>query len=416
MESEVLIKARSLKQASFKALTLSAQTRIKILQAIAENLHKNRALILKSNAQDLEAGKKKNLTAALLDRLTLNDKRIDEMIQGLKSVAAMEDKLGFIENIVKRDNGLLIGQMYVPLGVIAIIFEARPNVTVDATALCIKSGNVILLRGGSEAIHSNLILTKIMQEAAYQNGFPEHGIEIIENTSRELVDELVKLRQYIDVLIPRGSAQFIEHIVQIAKIPVIETGAGNCHTYVDEFADVNLAVEIVFNGKVQRPSVCNATKKVLVHQSVAKDFLPKMKKKLEEAGVIFLTDQRTQSYFLDAKIATNEEWAEEFLDMRLGVKIVDSMEDAIAHINAFGSHHTDAIVTKDFNRAMIFINCIDSASLIWNASTRFTDGGEFGLGAEIGISTQKLHWRGPMSVYQLMSKKFVTFGTGQVRK
>jgi glutamate-5-semialdehyde dehydrogenase len=415
-ESEVLIKAKKLKRASYKAAILSADTRKKVLTAIATKLDENRNEIKEINAKDLVASKEKGLSQAMLDRLILNDKRIDEMINGLHEVSAMKDILGGIDNMIKRPNGLLIGQMSVPLGVIAIIYESRPNVTVDAAGLCIKSGNVIMLRGGSEAINSNVFLTKLMQDAAYSNGLPEGSIEIIEDTSRTLVDELVTLRKYIDVLIPRGSASFIDHVVGIAKVPIIETGAGNCHTYVDKLADLENAVEIVYNGKVQRPSVCNATKKVLVHQEVASEFLPKMKAKLAEAGVIFLTDEKTHEFFSESNIATADEWYEEFLDMRLGVKIVSSLDNAIEHINEHSSHHTEAILTKDHARAMKFINSIDSASLFWNASTRFTDGGQFGVGAEIGISTQKLHWRGPMSVYQLMSKKFVTFGTGQVRE
>ena len=363
----------------------------------------------------MERGNEKGLSSAMLDRLKLNDKRIDDMITGLKTIAAMEDKIGCIENMIKRPNGLLIGQMYAPLGVVAMIYEARPNVTVDAVSLCIKAGNVVLLRGGSEAINSNLCLTNLMQQVAYANGFPEGGIEIIENTDRALVDELVTLRNYIDVLIPRGSAQFINHIVEIAKIPVIETGAGNCHAYVDEEADLVKALEIVYNGKTQRPSVCNATKKVLVHKDIADSFLPRLIEKLGEAGVIFLTDEATLPYFPEATISTEEEWTEEFLDMRLGVKIVESLEEAIDHINKYGSRHTETIITQNYTKAQQFLNSIDAATVMWNASTRFTDGAEFGMGAEIGISTQKLHWRGPMSYLQLMSKKFIVYGNGQIR-
>ena len=421
MDSEVLIKAKLSKQASYKAAILSAKQREEILIAIAESLKKNRIEIKSVNQKDMIAGKEKGLSDALLDRLLLNDNRINGMIQGIQEVIAMEDKLGYMENTIKRPNGLLIGQMFVPLGVIAIIYESRPNVTVDAAVLCIKSGNTILLRGGSEAIHSNIYLTKIMKEAAESKGFPEGGISIVENTSHALVDELVTLRKFIDVLIPRGSARFIEHIVGIAKVPIIETGDGNCHVYVDKNSDLKMATEIIFNGKTQRPSVCNATKKVLIHQDVADAIFPLIIKRLGDAGVIFLTDERTEKYFAESpeekwKLSSEEEWYEEFLDMRLGIKIVDSLEGAIAHINEHSSHHTEAIITKEYARATQFINSIDSASLFWNASTRFTDGGQFGVGSEIGISTQKLHWRGPMSVYQLMSKKFVTYGTGQIRK
>jgi glutamate-5-semialdehyde dehydrogenase len=414
-ESEVLLKAKHLKQASYKAATLNAQTREQILLSMATALDENRENIKDANKLDMDAGNEKNLSSAFLDRLLLNDKRIDEMIKGLRTIAAMEDKIGYIENMIKRPNGLLIGQMYAPLGVIGIIYEARPNVTVDATGLCIKSGNVILLRGGSEAINSNLCLAKILQEAAYANGFPDGGIEIIENTDHALVDEMVTLRNYIDVLIPRGSAKFIDHIVEIAKVPVIETGAGNCHAYIESDADLDMALEIVFNGKTQRPSVCNATKKILIHKDIAEQFIPRLTEKLGNAGVIFLADEQTQQYCPEASLSTPEEWAEEFLDMRCGIKIVDSLEDAIEHINKYGSHHTETIITRDYTKAQRFQNAIDSAVVMWNASTRFTDGSEFGMGAEIGISTQKLHWRGPMSYPQLMSKKYVIYGTGQVR-
>jgi glutamate-5-semialdehyde dehydrogenase len=414
-ESEVLLKARRAKNASYETAILPASIRETLLLKIAQKLDASRAQIKENNQKDLEAGKAKGLSEAMLDRLLLNDKRITEMIEGLNTVAALPDKLGSIENMTKLPNGLLLGQMNVPLGVVAIIYESRPNVTIDAAGLCIKSGNSIILRGGSEALHSNIYLTNLMREVAQDVGYPVEAIQIVTNPDHTLVDEMVTLRKDIDVLIPRGSAKFIEHIVGIAKIPVIETGAGNCHTYIDKYADIEMGVEIVYNGKTQRPSVCNATKKVLIHKDIAAEFLPKMKARLDPAKVIYLTDEVTHSYFPNAKIATEEEWAEEFLDMRLGVKIVGSLTEAISHINHYSSHHTEAIVTKDYTRAMRFLNAIDSGSLFWNASTRFTDGGQFGMGAEIGISTQKLHWRGPMSVGQLMSKKFVTLGTGQVR-
>jgi len=415
-ESEVVQKARKAKNASYKAATLSSEDRNNVLNAIAATLDNNRDEIKRINQKDMERGKQNGLSAALLDRLLLNDSRIDGMIQGIREVLTMEDKIGHIDKMVKRPNGLLIGQMNVPLGTIAIIYESRPNVTIDAAVLCIKAGNTILLRGGSEAIHTNIYLTELMQAAAYSEGFPEGGMDIIRDTSHSFVDELVQQRDYIDVLIPRGGANFINHIVGIAKVPVIETGAGNCHTYVDKDANLDMAVEIAFNGKVQRPSVCNATKKLLVHHDVAETFLPRVKARMEKAGVVFLTDKRTSKYFPEARIATEKEWYEEFLDMRLGVKIIDSLSDAIDHINEHSSHHTEAIVTEDYSRALKFINSIDSASLFWNVSTRFTDGGQFGLGAELGVSTQQPHWRGPMSVYQLMSKKFVTFGNGQIRR
>lgn len=415
-DEEVINKAKLVKEASYKAALLTPEDRVKIINAMANALRENKDVIIKENSKDVELGKSKGLSASLIDRLLLNEKRIDEMINGLKEVAAMKDDLGNIVEMQRRPNGLLIGKMVVPLGVIAIIYEARPNVTVDSAGICIKSGNVVLLRGGSEAIHSNICLTKIISEAAEQNGFPKGGIQIIEKTDRSSVDKLLQLREYIDVLIPRGGADFIKKVVENSKIPVIETGAGNCHTYVDNEADLDMALEIVYNGKVQRPSVCNATKKVLVHKDIADQFIPKMKKKLEEAGVIFLVDQASKKYFPEAELMPESLWYEEFLDMRLGVKIVNNIDEAINHINKYNSKHTEAIVTKNYNTAMKFINSIDAAALNWNASTRFTDGGQYGIGAEIGISTQKIHARGPMSVHELTTKKFVVFGTGQIRK
>ena len=415
-ESEVFIKARKLKEASYKTVLLNANQRTKILLSMASVLNTHREKIFEANQKDIQYAREAGLSDAMIDRLMLNDARIDEMIKGLQEIAAMPDILGNIENVKKLDNGLLVGQMWAPLGAIAIIYESRPNVTVDAAGICIKSGNTILLRGGKEAINSNLALVEIIKEAAVSNGFPEEGIQIVENTDRSLVNELVTLRQFIDVLIPRGSQSFIDHIYSIAKVPIIETGAGNCHTYVDDEADLKMAEEIVYNAKTQRPSVCNATKKVLLHSKIAEEFIKLAKPRLLQWGIEFLADQRALKMLPEAKPMQDSQWYEEFLDKRLGVKIVDSIDEAISHINHFGSHHSDAIITKNYSKALKFINSVDSASVFWNASTRFTDGGQFGLGAEIGISTQKLHWRGPMSVGQLMNKKFVTLGAGQIRK
>lgn len=415
-ETEVVIKSRKVKAASFKAALLNANQRKTILLEMAKKLDSSRQEIQQANEKDIKYAKENGLSDALIDRLLLNEARITGMIEGLKQVAALPDVLGSIEEVKRLDNGLLIGQMWAPLGSIAIIYESRPNVTVDAVGICIKSGNTILLRGGKEAINSNLVLVKIIKEAAESNGFPADGIQIIENTDRTLVNELVTLRQFIDVLIPRGSQSFIDHIYNIAKVPIIETGAGNCHTYVDEEADLNMAEKILFNAKTQRPAVCNATKKVIIHSKIAEDFIKIAKPGLLKWGVEFLADERALKMIPEAKPMEEAGWYEEFLDKRLGVKIVDSMEEAINHINHYGSHHSDAIITRNYSKAMNFINAVDSASVYWNASTRFTDGGEFGLGAEIGISTQKLHWRGPMSIGQLMSKKFVILGEGQIRK
>ena len=416
LDQEVVNKAKAVKKAAIKASLLSTEQRVKILHSMADEIDRNRNKIKEINSIDIKAGKKKGLDSALIDRLILNNKRIDEMINGLREVAAMKDELGNIIEMWKRPNGLLIGKMVVPLGVIAIIYESRPNVTVDAAGICVKSGNVVLLRGGSEAINSNIYLANLISRAAIKEGFPENGIQIIEKTNRSSVETLFKMRDYVDILIPRGSAKFIKHVVNNSNIPVIETGAGNCHAYVDKLADLEMALNIVFNGKVQRPSVCNATKKLLVHKDIAEKFIPKMKDKLGKAGVIFLVHENAQKYFPDAELMSEELWFEEFLDMRLGVKIVDNLDAAIDHINKHNSKHTEAIVTSDYTRAMKFINSIDAAALNWNASTRFTDGGQYGIGAEIGISTQKLHARGPMSTKHLTTIKYVVFGNGQIRK
>lgn len=416
LDPEVVQKAKKVKKAALKAALLSAEDRIRILNAMADAIEEKRDEIKRVNQKDVDAGREKGLSDALIDRLILNDKRISSMCQGLRDVARMDDELGDITEMWKRPNGLRIGKMVVPLGVISIIYESRPNVTVDAAGLCVKSGNVILLRGGSEAINSNVYLANLISNAAIANGFPEGGIEIIEKTDRSSVNALFKMHDYIDVLIPRGSAGFIKHVVNNSSIPVIETGAGNCHTYVDKNADLKMALEMVYNGKVQRPSVCNATKKVLVHKDVAEEFLPQVRKKLGVAKVIFLVDQKAKKYFPNSELMPPELWYEEFLDMRLGVKIVDTIDEAIDHINEYNSKHTEAIITRDYDRALKFINSIDAAALNWNASTRFTDGGQYGIGAEIGISTQKIHARGPMSVQQLTTSKYVVFGTGQIRE
>ncbi|MHA1917010.1 MAG: glutamate-5-semialdehyde dehydrogenase, partial [Candidatus Ranarchaeia archaeon] len=342
--------------------------------------------------------------------------RISGMANGLRELAQQPDELGNIIDIKKRPNGLLVGKMITPLGLIAIIYEARPNVTADAIGLCIKSGNTVLLRGGSEASNSNICISKILSETAYLNGFPQGGIQMIETTDRSAVNTLFKLRNLVDVLIPRGGANFIKFVVENARIPTIETGAGNCHIFIDKYADLDRAPAIIHNAKVQRPSVCNATKKVLVHKEVAEKICPELFKKLSPDGVIFLTDELSQKYFKGSSIISEEELYEEFLDMRLGIIIVNSLDQAITHVNKYGSGHTEAILTKNYSRAMRFINEVDSASLLWNASTRFTDGAEFGLGAEIGISTQKLHARGPMGVRALTTTKYVTLGQGQIRE
>jgi len=399
----VIEKARKAKEASLKAALLPEESRIRVLYAMAVAIDKARKDIKDANDIDVKLAKEKGLPAPIIDRLVLNDSRINGMIDGLKDVAKLPDYLGHIVEMSKRPNGLLVGKMVVPLGCIGIVYEARPNVTADAAGICIKSGNTIILRGGSEAFNSSKKIAEVLSSAAEKEGFPKGGIQFIDTTDREAVDVLLKARKYIDLLIPRGGAEFIEKVVSMAQVPVIETGAGNCHVYVDEPADLDMAAALVYNGKVQRPSVCNATKKVILH-------------KLKEAGVEFLVHENAKSLISGAKVMTEPELYEEFLDMRLGFIIVKGIDEAIDHVNKYSSHHTETIVTRDYSRAMKFINAVDSAVVMWNASTRFTDGAEFGMGAEIGISTQKLHARGPMSVKELTTTKFVVLGSGQIRK
>ncbi|MBD3188018.1 glutamate-5-semialdehyde dehydrogenase [Candidatus Bathyarchaeota archaeon] len=408
--------ASAAKSAAIDAAILSESTRIEILHAMADAINAGRNSIKEANNHDVNDSREIGLPEPMVDRLILDDRRIDGMINGLREVANLPDKIGHVTAMRKRPNGLLVGKMIVPLGCIAIIYESRPNVTADAAGLCIKSGNTIILRGGSEAINSNREITKIISKAAESAGFPSGGIQFIDTTDRAAVDVLLSLRTYIDVLIPRGGAKFIQKVVENAKVNVIETGAGNCHAYIDKEADLAMAAEIVYNGKVSRPSVCNATKKVLMHVANAHEFLRIIIPRLKKAGVKILAGKKAAKYLPDERAMTEEELYEEFLDMRLGFIVVDSLQSAIKHVNKYSSHHTETIVTNNYKRAMRFINAVDSASLFWNASTRFTDGGEFGMGAEIGISTQKIHARGPMSVQELTTTKFVTLGTGQIRE
>ena len=415
-ENEVIQRSKLLRKAVLEAAPLSSETRSQAVLAMADAILTNQKGILKENQKDLDAAKSQGVTEPLQDRLLLTPKRIKEMAMGLRKVAEFSDPLGEIISMRERPSGIRVGLMRVPIGAIGMIYEARPNVTADAAGLCVKSGNCVLLRGGSMAFHSNQKITEIIARAAESRGGPVHGIQSIQSTDRRAVDQMLQLREYIDVVIPRGGAKFIKEVISKAKVPVIETGAGNCHLYIDHDADVDMAIELLYNGKVQRPSVCNATKKVLVHQDKAKQVLPRIRSRLGSAGVSILVDEQSKVLLPDSRLMQEEEWYEEFLDMRLGVKIVSSIEEAIQHINKYGSRHTEAIVTPDYTRATLFIKSIDAASVMWNASTRFTDGNQFGLGAEIGISTQKLHARGPMGIDALTTTKWITFGTGQIRK
>jgi len=380
------------------------------IEATIENLRTE-------NAKDLEAGKVKGLSAAMLDRLTLTDKRVRSMTGGLRQIAALPDPVGEIQKAWRRPNGLEIGRMQVPLGVIAIIFESRPNVTIDAAALCFKSGNATLLRGGSEAFHSNRVLAETFRTSCREEGVDADVVQALGTTDRSAVGELLKLNHLIDVVIPRGGKSLIERVVSESRIPVIKHYDGICHVYIDKEADLSMADEVVFNAKVQRPGVCNAMETLLVHEAVAEEFLPVALKRLSEAGVELRgTDRvREASGGVSVKPVTEEDWRTEYLDLILSVETVPTTTGAIEHIETYGSHHTDSIVTQDWSRARRFQREVDSATVMVNASTRFSDGEEFGSGAEIGISTDKLHARGPMGLADLVTTKYVVLGDGQIR-
>lgn len=393
---------------------LSAQKETALLGA-AQALLSCQEEILAANRADLEAGEKKGLTPALLDRLRLTPARLLDMAKALEQVAKAPDPVGRVLSGETRPNGLKIEKITVPLGVVGIIYEARPNVTSDACSLCIKAGNAVILRGGKEAMQSNKAIVKVLRAALQKGGLPEDCLQLVEDTSRGSAQELMGLTQYLDVLIPRGGAGLIQAVKQNARVPVIETGVGNCHVFVDASADLAMAADIVFNAKTSRPSVCNAIETVLVHQAVAEKFLPAMKARLDEKQVELRGCPRTQAILPGITPATEEDWATEYLDYILAVKVVDSLEQALEHIDTYSSGHSECIVTESYSHAQAFLQQVDSAAVYVNASTRFTDGGEFGLGAEIGISTQKLHARGPMGLEQLTTCKFLVRGTGQVR-
>ncbi|HOS69127.1 MAG TPA: glutamate-5-semialdehyde dehydrogenase [Bacillota bacterium] len=382
-----------------------------MMDAIAEDTD----YILNENQKDMAAGRSKGMSEAMLDRLLLDKKRLKAIIEGLGQLIALKDPVGEVISMNKMPNGLLIGQTRVPLGVIGIIYEARPNVTVDAASLCIKSGNAVILRGGSEAVNSNIALVKSLRKALAASGLPEDSISIIEDTSRETAIRFMKLNEYIDVLIPRGGAGLIKSAVENATIPVIQTGTGNCHVYVDSCGDLDMAEKIVINAKVSRPGVCNAEEKLLVHKDVADEFIPRIVKSLRENGVEVRGCEKTVKLSAEVKPAEDIDWYTEYLDYIIAVKIVDSIDEAIEHINRYGTKHSEAIVTENYSNSRRFLAEVDAAAVYINASTRFTDGFEFGLGAEIGISTQKLHARGPMGLKELTSTKYVIYGNGQVR-
>jgi len=416
IKEEILQIAKEAKFASRVLANLSSGTKETLLLQIAEAIEFNKERIKEENHKDVEKAKEKKFSRAFIDRLVLNEKRIENMILSLKEIANLKDPVGKIESMQKRPNGLLVGKMRVPLGVIGFIYESRPDVTVDAFALCLKSGNALILRGGSEAINSNIMLAKILNEVLQEALLPEGSLQLIKTTDRRAVMEMLKLDEYIDVIIPRGGESLIRTVVENSTIPIIKHYKGICHTYVDEEVDLKMAEEIVFNAKVQRPGVCNAMETLLVHEKIVPDFLPSAIKRFQKAGVEIRGDEKTFNLIKGIKKATEEDWSTEYLDLILSVKIVKDINKAISHINKYGSHHSDAIVTTNYEKSRKFLEEVDSAAVFVNASTRFTDGKEFGLGAEVGISTQKLHARGPMGVNELTCTKFIILGNGQIRE
>lgn len=406
---------KTAKQAA-RVLANAGAKKDQALLAMAAALEAREAEILAANETDLAAAREGGMSESLLDRLALNHARVLGMAQGVRGVAAQSDPVGTVVGGGMRPNGLKIEKVRVPLGVIGIIYEARPNVTADAAALCLKAGNAVILRGGKEAFCSNRAIAEIMRQAAAESGLPAGCIQLVQDTSRASSVEMMQLTAYLDVLIPRGGRGLIQSVVQNSRVPVIETGSGNCHVYVDETADLHMAAEIIYNAKTSRPSVCNAIETILVHRAVAERALPLIKAKLDEKHVELRGCETTRAILGGSVVpATEEDWATEYLDYILAVRVVDGMDEALAHIAAYSSGHSEAIVTRSYENAQRFTAEVDSAAVYVNASTRFTDGGEFGLGAEIGISTQKLHARGPMGANELTSTKFIINGSGQIR-
>ena len=402
------------KEAAAVLRTAGEKKRRALLEA-AQALRAAATEILAANAVDLAAARESGMRDAMLDRLTLTEARIEAMAQGVEDVAAQRDPVGRVLSGETRPNGLKIEKVTVPMGVIGIIFEARPNVTSDAAALCLMAGSAVILRGGKEAFHSNMAVTSVLQAALERAGLPRTAVQLVQDTSRESSREMMGLVGYLDLLIPRGGAGLIRAVVENARVPVIETGVGNCHVYVDESADIDMAAEIIFNAKTSRPSVCNAIETILVHEKIAERALPAIAARLREKQVELRGDDRTRAILPEAVPASETDWETEYLDYILAVRVVDSLDEAVAHIARYSSGHSECIVTRDLRAAEAFTARVDSAAVYVNASTRFTDGGEMGLGAEIGISTQKLHARGPMGLNEIVSYKYVIRGDGQVR-
>jgi glutamate-5-semialdehyde dehydrogenase len=415
MEELIEIGKRA-KRATGELANLNSELKNNILIRVAKLLEDQSGSLLKANALDLEQGKDMGLKGAIMERLTLSKERISGIADGLREVAQLDDPIGEIEEMKKRPNGLLIGKKRVPLGVVGVIYESRPNVTADVAGLCIKTGNVCVLRGGKEAFQSNNAIVNIFHEAIETLGLDPYMVQLVQNTNRESAVAMMKLNSYLDILIPRGGAGLIQAVVQNSTVPVIETGVGNCHIYVDEAADLEKAVAIVYNAKTHRPGVCNAAESILIHEKVATEVLPDIGKTLSEGGVEIRGDKTTCGLIPGAIAATEEDWGTEYLDLIISSKVVGSLEEAVDHINTYGSKHSESIVTENYSHAQFFLDRVDAAAVYVNASTRFTDGFEFGYGAEIGISTQKLHARGPMGLKELTTNKYIIYGSGQIRK
>ncbi len=413
--NELIEIGKRAKKASKQLAHLNTNQKNKVLLLVAEFLENSISDLLEANAADLKQGEEMGLKGAIVERLSLTDEKIRGIAEGLREIVQLDDPIGEIEEMKKRPNGLLIGKKRVPLGVVGVIYESRPNVTADVAGLCIKTGNVCVLRGGKEAFRSNNAIVKIFHQAIFECGLDPHMVQLVQDTSRESALAMMKLNNYLDILIPRGGAGLIQAVVQNSTVPVIETGVGNCHIYVDEAADLEKAVAIAFNAKTHRPGVCNAAESLLIHKNVAAEVLPLLGEALKEGGVEIRGDRWTCELIPEATPATEEDWSTEYLDLVISSKVVESLEEAVDHINRYGSMHSESIITENYSNSQYFLEQVDAAAVYVNASTRFTDGFEFGYGAEIGISTQKLHARGPMGLKELTTSKYIIYGSGQTR-
>ncbi|WP_078595102.1 glutamate-5-semialdehyde dehydrogenase [Evansella clarkii] len=414
--SEVSVKAAIAREISAFLGGLSANEKNNALHQIKNELLENCDYLLEENKKDISKGEEKGLSKAVLDRIILTEERIKGMAEGISQLTEMDDPVGKITEKWERPNGLVIKKIKVPLGVIGLIYEARPNVTVDASTLCLKTGNAVILRGSSSALHSNIALVKVIQNALKSSGLPEKSVQLIEDTSYEAAEELFKMKEHIDVLIPRGGKELIKTVVEKATVPVLETGAGNCHIYIDKSADPDTAVKIAVNAKTQRPSVCNAAESILIHSEFPREQVARLITSLQNKGVEVRGDEKVSAAVPSVVPATEEDWAKEYLDLVVSVKISESIDEAIEHIQTYGSRHSEAIISEDDSQVQKFFTFVDASALYHNASTRFTDGFEFGFGAEIGISTQKLHARGPMGLDALTSEKYIILGNGQIKE